>query len=57
MYLAIKENINLTQEQAIILGHMGYNAVKLWNVASYEKRNWQNLKMSEYPNWFEQKKD
>lgn len=56
MYLAIKECINLTQEQAIILGHMGYNAVKLWNVASYEKRNWQNLKMPKYPNWFEQKK-
>ena len=35
---------------------MGYAAFKLWNVANYEKRNYKELGMSQYPNWYDQKK-
>ena len=35
---------------------MGYAAFKLWNVANYEKRNYKELGMPGYPNWYEQKK-
>lgn len=35
---------------------MGYAAFKLWNVANYEKRNYRELGMSVYPNWYDQKR-
>lgn len=35
---------------------MGYAAFKLWNVANYEKRNYKELGMPGYPNWYDQKK-
>ncbi|SHJ81429.1 Probable transposase, partial [Dethiosulfatibacter aminovorans DSM 17477] len=39
-----------------ILRHMGYSAYKLWNVGNYEKRNYKELGMEKYPNWYDQKK-
>ena len=56
MLLSKKEVFLPSKEQEIILGHMGYAAFKLWNVANYEKRNYKELGMQKYPNWYEQKK-
>lgn len=56
MLLSRKEVFLPTEEQKIIMGHMGYAAFKLWNVANYEKRNYKELGMSKYPNWYDQKK-
>lgn len=56
MLLSRREVFSPTEEQKIILGHMGYAAFKLWNVANYEKRNYKELGMSQYPNWYDQKK-
>lgn len=39
-----------------IFKHMGYSAFKLWNVGNYEKRNYKELGMEKYPNWYDQKK-
>lgn len=56
MLLSRREVFSPTEERKIILGHMGYAAFKLWNVANYEKRNYKELGMSQYPNWYDQKK-
>lgn len=56
MLLSRKEVFIPTEEQKIILGHMGYAAFKLWNVANYEKRNYRELGMPGYPDWYDQKK-
>lgn len=56
MLLSRREVFSPTEEQKIILGDMGYAAFKLWNVANYEKRNYKELGMSQYPNWYDQKK-
>ena len=41
MLLSRREVFLPTEEQKIILGHMGYAAFKLWNVANYEKKELQ----------------
>lgn len=56
MLLSRKEVFQPSEEQRMILGHMGYAAYKLWNVANYEKRNYKELGMAKYPDWYEQKK-
>lgn len=35
---------------------MNYAAYKLWNVCNYERNNYRNLGLSEYPDWYYQKK-
>lgn len=35
---------------------MGYSAYKLWNIGNYEKRNYKELGMERFPNWYDQKK-
>jgi putative transposase len=56
MLLVKKEVISLTEEQEKILGHMRYAAFKLWNAANYEKRNYKELGMEKFPDWYDQKK-
>lgn len=56
MLLARKEAFRPTRLQEIVLGHMGYAAYKLWNVGNYEKRNYKELGMETFPNWYDQKK-
>lgn len=56
MYLIRRETLYLTEENFEILQHMGYAAYKLWNIGNYEKRNYKELNLSQYPNWFDQKK-
>lgn len=51
-YFVYKPN----KETNIILSHLGLAARKLWNVANYEKRNWQKDGGSLFPDWYEQKK-
>ena len=40
----------------MILRQFCYASRKLWNVANYEKRNWQKGNGVPFPNWYEQKK-
>ena len=43
-----------TKIEAEILDSMGYAAFKLWNVANYEKRNYEELGMDKFPDWYNQ---
>lgn len=56
MHLTKKYNVSVNNKQAIILGCFGVAAAKLWNVANYEKRNYKELGMENFPNWYYQKK-
>ncbi|SFI10774.1 MULTISPECIES: RNA-guided endonuclease TnpB family protein [unclassified Bacillus (in: firmicutes)] len=39
-----------------ILIQLGYAARKLWNVANYEKMNWNKESNAPFPDWYDQKK-
>ena len=56
MLLACKTTIRLTEDDMNIIGHMCFAARKLWNVLNYERRNYKELGLEEYPNWYYQKK-
>lgn len=56
MRLSRETTIKLTKDQANILGHLGYAAYKLWNECNYERRNYKELGLTEYPNWYYQKR-
>ncbi|MBO5070865.1 MAG: transposase [Roseburia sp.] len=56
MLLSRKEVFMPTAEQQKILDSMGYAAYKLWNVANYEKRNYKEMGMEKFPDWYDQKK-
>lgn len=49
MVLSKETTVILTNEEANILGHMNYAAYKLWNVCNYERNNYKDLGLSEYP--------
>ncbi len=55
MLLSHETVVRLTSEQSNIIGHMCYAARKLWNVCNYERKNYKELGLSEYPDWFYQK--
>ena len=48
--------LNPNKKQQLILGHLTYATSKLWNVANYERRNWNKQSGIKYPDWYEQKK-
>jgi putative transposase len=48
--------ISITDDQSNIIAHMNYAAYKLWNVCNYEKRNYKALGLTDFPNWYYQKK-
>lgn len=56
LHLTKKYNVKVNDTQAIILGCFGVAAAKLWNVANYEKRNYKELGMDTFPDWYYQKK-
>ena len=56
MHLTKKYNVKVNNTQAIILGCFGVAAAKLWNVANYEKKNYKELGMDTFPDWYYQKK-
>ena len=56
MLLSHKTVVKLNDNEANILGHLCYAAYKLWNVCNYERRNYPELGLEEYPDWYYQKK-
>ena len=56
MLLSHKTVIKLNDNGSNILGHLCYAADKLWNVCNYERRNYRELGMEKYPDWYYQKK-
>lgn len=56
MLLARKLQVEVTEEQHCYFSHMSYAASKLWNLCNYEKYNWKELGLEEFPNWYYQKK-
>ena len=56
MLLSHKTAVKLNDNEANILGHLCYAAYKLWNVCNYERRNYRELDLMEYPDWYYQKK-
>lgn len=56
MLLARKLQVEVTEEQHCYFSHMSYAASKLWNICNYEKYNWKELGLEEFPNWYYQKK-
>lgn len=56
MLLSQKTTIQLNNTYSNIVGHMCYAAYKLWNVCNYERINYVTLKLTEYPDWYYQKK-
>ena len=57
MLLVKKTVLTVSDNEAIILGHMAYAAYKLWNTANYQKRNYKELGLVSFPNWYQQKKE
>lgn len=55
MLLSKETIVKLTYEQENILGHMNYAAFKLWNICNYERRNYKELGLDNYPDWYYQK--
>ena len=55
MLLSHKTDIQLNTTESNIVGHMCYAASKLWNLCNYERRNFKELGMVHYPDWYDQK--
>ena len=56
MLLSHKTKVSLNNDYSNIIGHMCYAAYKLWNIGNYERMNYKELGLSEYPDWYYQKK-
>lgn len=56
MLLSKETTVRVTDAQSNIISHLGYAAYKLWNCMKYERDHWQELGMSEYPDWYYQKR-
>lgn len=56
MLLSKETRVKLNKEQANILGHMCYAAYKLWNECNYERNHYRELGLTEYPDWYYQKR-
>lgn len=56
MLLSKETVIQLNDAQSNIIGHMQYAAWKLWNVCNYERKNYKTLSLTEFPDWYYQKK-
>ena len=57
MLLSYKTKVKLNNNYSNIVGHMCYAAFKLWNVCNYERKNFKELGLSKYPDWYYQKKE
>ena len=56
MLLSRKTSVKISQKYENIIGHMCYAASKLWNVCNYERYHYREMGLSEYPDWYYQKK-
>ena len=57
MLLSHKTKVCLSTVETNVIGHMCYAAYKLWNVCNYERRNYKELGLGKYPDWYYQKKE
>ena len=55
MLLSKKTVIKTDTESVNIIGHMCFAASKLWNICNYERKNYKELGLSKYPDWYYQK--
>lgn len=55
MLLSHETKIKIDETSANIIGHMCYAASKLWNICNYERKNYKELGLSRYPDWYYQK--
>ena len=55
MLLSKETVIKADIESANIIGHMCYAASKLWNICNYERNNYKDIGLSQYPDWYYQK--
>ena len=56
MLLSHKTTVKVNHVYSNLIGHMCYAAYKLWNVCNYERLHYEELGLSEYPDWYYQKK-
>ena len=56
MILTKKIIFKPSQEELIVLNSFAYASAKLWNIANYEKRNYEELGFDKFPDWYDQKK-
>jgi len=56
MLLVHKTTIKVNKTYSNIIGHMCYAAYKLWNICNYERFHYKELGLTDYPNWYYQKK-
>ena len=56
MLLSKETTIKINDIESNIISHMNYAACKLWNVCNYEKHNYKTLGLSQFPDWYYQKK-
>lgn len=57
MLLSRKTVVEVTDDQANMIGHMCYAAYKLWNVCNYERNHYRELNLPvKYPDMYYQKK-
>lgn len=57
MLLSHKTKIWLNEVETNVIGHMCYAAYKLWNICNYERRNYKEMGLERYPDWYYQKKE
>lgn len=55
MLLSHETKIKIDDTSSNIIGHMCYAASKLWNICNYERKNYKELGLSRYPDWYYQK--
>ena len=55
-YLVYQFNYKPTDSISFRLDYMCLKASKLWNVANYERINYESLGLESEPDWFDQKK-
>lgn len=55
MLLSRRTTIKLNSDESNVLGHMCYAAYKLWNICNYERKNYKELGLTVYPDWYRQK--
>lgn len=56
MLLSHKTTVKVNTAYSNIIGHMCYAAYKLWNICNYERHHYKELNLTEYPDWYYQKK-
>lgn len=56
MILTKKIVFKPNKEQLFVLNSLSFSSAKLWNIANYEKRNYKELGLTDFPDWYDQKR-